>query len=170
MLMDRVLGLIAILGLTFLLIPLEWNTLSQNQETRNIVIGLALVLTGVFGGLATVFFFPLRVLPDVFQQLWLKMPKREVFESLYAGMQAHGKQGKHTCYAIGAAVLTVIPLLSVGWLLAMALHLDISYGPMTILFAIVLCAMSIPLFPGGHGIREGGVLFVIRIIWGDALR
>jgi len=163
MVMDRVLGLIAILGITFLLIPLEWGTLSQNDETRKIVIALAVVLTAVFAGLATVFFFPLRVLPEVFQTLWQKVPKREVFESLYAGMQAHGKQGKYTSYAIGSALLTVIPLLSVGWLLAKALHLDIAYGPMTILFAIVLCAMSIPLFPGGHGIREGAFFLLFGL-------
>ncbi|MEM1157095.1 MAG: lysylphosphatidylglycerol synthase transmembrane domain-containing protein [Verrucomicrobiota bacterium] len=163
MVMDRVLGLIAILGVTFLLIPLEWSTLSQHEETRRIVIGLAVVLTGVFAGLAMVFFFPLQVLPQFVQTLWLKIPKREVVESLYNGMQAHGKQSKYTCCAVGTAVLTVIPLLSVGWFLAKALHLDIAYGPMTILFAIVLCAMSIPLFPGGHGIREGAFFLLFGL-------
>lgn len=163
MILDRVIGLVAILAVTFLLLPLEWGTLSQNTETRAILIGLAIVLCGVFTGLGCVFFFPLRVLPQIFQTLWLKVPKREVFESLYAGMQAHGKQRKYTSYAIGYAVLTVIPLLSVGWLIARAMNLDISYGPMTILFAIVLCAMSIPLFPGGHGIREGAFFLLFGV-------
>jgi hypothetical protein len=163
MVMDRVVGLVAILAVTFLLLPLEWGTLSHNTETRSILIGLAVVLAGVFSGLAVVFFFPLRVLPEAIQKLWLKVPKRDVFESLYAGMQAHGKQGKYTAYALGAAVLTVIPLLSVGWLLTQAMSLDIGYGSMTILFAIVLCAMSIPLFPGGHGIREGAFFLLFGV-------
>lgn len=161
--MDRVLGLIAILAVTFLLLPLEWQRLSSDEDIRAILIVLAVVLASVFGGLAIALFFPLTSLPAVFSRFWVRVPKREVLESLYYGVRTHGSQGKWTACAIGTAFLTAIPLVSTGWFLAQALHLDIDYIPMTILFSIVLCAMSIPLFPGGHGIREGAFFLLFGV-------
>ncbi|MEM6822873.1 MAG: lysylphosphatidylglycerol synthase transmembrane domain-containing protein [Verrucomicrobiota bacterium] len=163
MIMDRVLGLVAILAVTFLLLPWEWERLTSNEKTRPIIFGLAFVLSCVFCGLTVMFIFPVHKLPLVFHKLWLKIPKREIFEDLYQGMFAHLRETKHTLSAVIGAIATVIPLLSIGWLLAKSLHLDIHYGPMTILFAIVLCAMSIPLFPGGHGIREGAFFLLFGV-------
>jgi glycosyltransferase 2 family protein len=163
MVMDRILGLLAVLGVTFLLIPWEWKRLGANESTRPIIFGLAVILAGVFGSLAAAAFFPLQRLPRVFHRLWQKMPKREIFEDLYHGFHAHGREAGHTLQAAGMAVATVLPVLAIGWFLARALHLDIAPGPMTILFAIVLCAMSVPVIPGGHGLREGAFTLLFPI-------
>jgi len=161
--MDRVMGLVAILAATFLLLPLEWDRLYTNADTRLILIFLALILSGVFVGLGVALFFPLSVLPGWVHRLWGQCPKREVLESLYDGLRAHGAAGWTMGWAVGASLTSAVPLLSTGWLLSQSLSLDIAYGPMTILFALVLCAMGIPLFPGGHGVREAAFLLFFGV-------
>lgn len=161
--MDRVFGLVAILLATFILLPFEWNRLTENPETKMILIFLALALAAVFAGLAGVFLFPLRRLPGVVLRQWEKVPRREVLESLYEAMHAHGRQAAATSRAVVAAICSVIPLLSVGWFLTQALGLDIAYGPMVILFSMVLCAMSVPLIPGGHGTREAAFTLLFTV-------
>ncbi len=163
MVMDRVFGLIAILAVTFMLLPVGWEQLSQDQDTRLILIFLAVVLGCIFCGMTVVFLFPLKKLPAFFHQLWLKVPKREIFESLYDAMHAHGREMRYTWLAVAGAVMSVVPLLSVGWLLAQALSLDIQLGPMTILFAMLLCAISVPLMPGGHGVREAAFILLFGV-------
>ncbi|MEM6884389.1 MAG: lysylphosphatidylglycerol synthase transmembrane domain-containing protein [Verrucomicrobiota bacterium] len=170
--MDRVLGLVAILAITFILLPFEWTKLSADTQTRAIVIVLLVALSAVFGGLLFIFLCPVRVaislfslpmkvLPERLRQLWAKGV--EVIESLYQAMHAHGKEWGYTLRAILGAVITVIPLLSVGWLLAQALNLDIGPGAMVILFAMVLCCMSVPLVPGGHGTRDGAFILLFGV-------
>ncbi|MGF1678304.1 MAG: lysylphosphatidylglycerol synthase transmembrane domain-containing protein [Candidatus Methylacidiphilales bacterium] len=163
MVMDRVIGLSAILAITFLLIPFEWRTLGANEDTRFIVRVLAVVLSGIFLGITATLLFPFGALPEWMHRLWQNVPKRDIFEALYKGLKAHGKERRATVLALVAAACSVVPLLSTGWLLSQSLHLDIAPGPMTILFALVLCAISIPLFPGGHGAREAAFVLLFGI-------
>lgn len=162
MIMDRVLGLIAILFLTLLMIPLEWERLSTNEQTRPLIIGLAIVLAGMFAGLIAGAVFPFDRLPAFFHRLWEKVPKRDIFEALYSGFHAHGKNLRPTLASVAAAAATVVPLLSMGWFLARSLNLDTGLGPMIIIFGLVICAMSAPL-PGGHGMREGAFVLLFPI-------
>ncbi len=162
MVMDRVLGLIAILFLTLLMIPLEWERLSTDTQTRPVIIGLAIVLAGLFAGLITGAVFPFHRLPAFSHRLWEKVPKRDILEALYSGFHAHGKNLRFTLAAVGAAAATVVPLLSMGWFLARSLNLDTGLGPMMIIFGLVICAMSAPL-PGGHGMREGAFVVLFPV-------
>ncbi|MEO0452536.1 MAG: lysylphosphatidylglycerol synthase transmembrane domain-containing protein [Verrucomicrobiota bacterium] len=162
MIMDRVLGLLSILCVTLILIPFEWERLSADPNTKTISLTLAVMLGCLFMGLFVAAVFPLNVLPQAIKNLWPRVPKRDIFETLYEGFQAHKHYPLKTTVALVAAVATVIPVLGLGSFISHALHLDIGVGPMTILFALVLCAMSVPL-PGGHGMREGAFVLLFPI-------
>ncbi|MDR0533335.1 MAG: flippase-like domain-containing protein [Verrucomicrobiales bacterium] len=153
-LLDRVLGLATILFMTFLLIPWQFEKIAANREAFVIVSLLAALLACVFIGLAFLWLFPLHKLPPVFHRLWQKMPKREIFESLYAGFHAHGKALRPTLMAVFYALISVCFILSTGYLIGRAFELDISYAQMTIIFSIVLCAIALPISVSGHGLRE----------------
>jgi uncharacterized protein (TIRG00374 family) len=129
MVMDRVLGLIAILFLTLLMLPMEWERLGSNPQTRPVIIGLAIVLICIFAGLIAGALFPFHRLPSSLHRLWEKVPKRDILETLYTGFHAHGKNLRYTLAAVGAAAATVVPLLSMGWFLARSLNLDTGIGP-----------------------------------------
>ena len=161
--LDRILGLIAILGVTMLLVPLEFQRLFANNDIKFFIIALGLILCLVFLGLGLAWFTPLDRLPLFFHRLWEKAPKRDVIHSLYEGFHAHRHAPGPSLLALAFAVLTVIPVLGVGYLLARALDLDISYPQMTILFAMVLCSMSIPVSFGGHGLREAAFVLLFGI-------
>jgi len=161
--MDRALGLIAILTITMLLLPLGYRQISRNPEVELTVWLLATLLAVMLTGLAAAIFTPLSILPDFIRRLWPRVPKRDVVASLYEAVVVHGRAGIPTLKACTAAFLGVIPTLLTGWFLARSLHLDIAAGPMTILFAIVLCAISIPISLSGHGIREGAFELLFNV-------
>ncbi|MDR2463750.1 MAG: flippase-like domain-containing protein [Verrucomicrobiales bacterium] len=153
-LLDRVLGLAAILFMTLLLIPWQFEKITADRDARLIIIGLAALLVSVFLGLAFLWLFPLQKLPPVFHRRWQKVPKREILESLYAGFHAHGKNLRSTSAAAAFALLSVGFVLSTGHLIGRAFELDAGYAQMTIIFSIVLCAIALPVSVSGHGLRE----------------
>ncbi|MDD5261527.1 MAG: lysylphosphatidylglycerol synthase transmembrane domain-containing protein [Methylacidiphilales bacterium] len=161
--MDRILGLIAILTVTLLLVPFEFRRLFDNPETRLFIIILASILTLVFLGLAFLWLAPLHRLPAFVHRLWEKMPKRDVFESLYEGYHAHRLAIRPSLMAVLSAALAVFPILTTGYLIAQSLHLDASYAQITILFAMVLCSISLPISFGGHGVREAAFVLLFKV-------
>lgn len=162
-LMDRILGLIAILAVTVALLPLGYRQIARNPEVEITVWLLATLLAVILCGLLAIIFTPLSVLPNFIRQLWPRVPKKEILASLYEALVIHGRAGWATARALAAATVAVFPILLTGWLIARSLHLDIALGPMTILFAIVLCAMSIPISLSGHGIREGAFELLFQV-------
>lgn len=161
--MDRVLGLIAILTATMLLLPWGYRQIARNPEVELTVWLLGTLLVLVLTSLFAAVFTPISILPEFIRRLWPRVPKREVVASLYEALVAHGRAGKATLKVIAATVFAVIPTLLTGWFLARSLHLDIAVGPMTILFAIVLCAISIPISLSGHGVREGAFEILFNV-------
>ncbi|MDR1145508.1 MAG: flippase-like domain-containing protein [Verrucomicrobiales bacterium] len=157
-LLDRVLGLVAVLFMTLALIPLQFEKIAADHHARLIIGALAALLVGVFLGFALLWLVPLRKLPPGCRRLWQKMPKREIFESLYVGFHEHGKNLRLTLAAVGFAIISVGFVLSTGYLIGRAFELDISYAQMTIIFAIVLCAIALPFTLSGHGLREWAFL------------
>jgi len=154
-LVDRVLGLLAMLFVTMLLLPWEMQRLQRSHDAYTIVVILGLVLAAIFIGCLLIWLVPLHRLPGFCHRLWEKVPHRHIIAALYDGFHAHGKAVRPTLFALLWTALTVSAVLSTGWLIARAMHLDISYPQMTILFAIILCAISLPISVSGHGVREG---------------
>lgn len=157
--MDRVIGLLAMLLVIAVLLPLELKRLEGNHETHLILVALGTVMGMIFVGGLLAWFVPVRKLPAVFHRLWEKVPQRQVIAAVYEGFHAHGKAVRPTLFALLWTVITVSAVLSTGYLIARAMHLDIGYPQMTMLFAIILCAISLPISVSGHGVREG--MFVL---------
>jgi len=172
-LMDRVLGLVGLLVVALILIPFQWEILADDPDTRPVIIGLAIVLSAILGGMISAAIFPFHLLPMQIRNLWdrIPIPIRQIVNALYTGFHAHGRNRRMTFAALGCGTLTILPLLTIGWLITRSLHLDVGLGTMAIILAIVLCAMSVPL-PGGHGIREGAfvVLFAVFGITRDGVK
>ncbi|MDR1305303.1 MAG: flippase-like domain-containing protein [Verrucomicrobiales bacterium] len=153
-LLDRVLGLVAVLLMTLLLVPLQFEKIAADGEARLIVTLLAVLLAGMFLGLAFLWLFPLQKLPPLFHRLWQRVPRRAILASLYEGFHAHGRDLRATLAAVGYALVSVGFVLSTGYLIGRAFELNVSYAQMTILFSIVLCAIALPVSVSGHGLRE----------------
>jgi uncharacterized protein (TIRG00374 family) len=163
---DRIMGLLAILLLTLLLASFEYQRITENIQTRIFMIILAAIVVGLFSGLIVLWFVRPSQLPSFCHRIWVKLPKKDILVSLYEGFQAHHR---HTRIAFGAvltAIVAVIPVLSTGYCIARSLNLDVSYPQMTIIFSLVLCSMSLPISFGGHGLREGAfkLLFSIFLV------
>ena len=162
-LVDRVLGLLAMLLVILLLLPWELRRLEQNRETHYILLILGLILLSILGSTLLIWLVPLQRLPAFLHRLWAKIPYREMLASLYEGFHAHSKASRAMGGALLWTAITVSAVLSTGYLISRALHLDIGYAQMTILFTIILCAISLPISVSGHGVREGmfSLLFAV---------
>jgi hypothetical protein len=161
--MDRVLGLLAMLLVIALFLPLELKRLEGNHDTRLILLALGVVTAMILLGGLGVWFVPVQRLPRFCHLLWEKVPQRQVIAAVYEGFHAHGKAARPTLLALLWTVITVSAVLSTGYLISRAMHLDIGYPQMTMLFAIILCAISLPVSLSGHGVREGMFILLFNV-------
>jgi|GEM_PF-465811 uncharacterized protein (TIRG00374 family) len=161
--LDRVLGLLAVLLLTLLLVPFEYQRISEHAETRFFILGLGLLVAAIFCGLLVLWFIPPSILPAQCHRLWEKIPRRDVLLSLYEGFQAHRQSPRYALIAVITAFIAVVPVLSTGYFFARSLNLDVHYPQMMIIFSIVICSMSLPISFGGHGLREGAFALLFAL-------
>lgn len=161
--LDRVLGLLAVLLLTLLLVPFEYQRIADHTETRLFMVLLALMVAFLFSGLLVLWFIPPSILPAFCHRLWEKIQKKEVILSLYEGFQAHRQHSGLALRAVFTAILAVVPVLSTGYFIAQSLDLDVHYPQMLIIFSLVICSMSLPISFGGHGLREGAFILLFQI-------
>jgi glycosyltransferase 2 family protein len=160
---DRVIGLLAVLILTLALVPFEYQRISEHAETRLFILILALLLVCILIGMLLLWIVPPSLLPAFFKKLWQKIPKRDVLFSLYEGFQAHRLAKRATFQALLLSMFAAVPVLSTGYFISQSLGLDTGYAQMTIICSLVICSISLPISFGGHGVREGVFILLFQI-------
>ncbi len=160
--MDRVIGLFILLCVVLAILPWQIEVMRQRDEARAIAYAL-LILFGVILGLAIIVaVMPFRQLPMFFHELWRKIPRHDIIESLVVGFRQHGRSQRLTFAAVICSVAIWLLIFTAGHCLVQAMHLHITYVQILTILAIVTCVVSLPISIGGHGIREG--MFVIMFI------
>jgi uncharacterized protein (TIRG00374 family) len=154
--MDRVLGLLLILVSGVALLPWHLDTLAKNEETR--VLGFMLV--GFFvlaaGGMLGLLLFPVRLLPLPLKNQWNRLPERvqDLARVLWEGFHAHVHRPGLLAGAVLYGLGNLFCIYAIGYCLARAFHLPAEFSQMVVIMSLTLCAISLPVSFGGHGVRE----------------
>lgn len=157
---DRAMGLFVVLS--FALVGLWWQLglVMQSNDIRLIGIGLlwlfAIGVIAVAGLLVT----PFSRLPAIAHRIWRRIPRRRNFELLVQGTRQHAKSPGRTCGAILCSVGIQFLVFSAGYCIARAMGLNVTFGQMVIVLAVVTCVVSLPISIGGHGVREGAFVLL----------
>lgn len=152
---DRAVGLLVLLCLA--LGPVLWNYshLTQRSEIRSITFVLVLVLCASIAGMILFWVAPKLQLPDFVRTLWLRVPYRRIMEIAAQALHAHGTARRLTVLAIVISVPIQVCVFTLGYCIARAIHLEATFGQLVVILAVVICAISLPISVGGHGVREG---------------
>jgi uncharacterized membrane protein YbhN (UPF0104 family) len=153
-LMDRVLGLFLLLLGCALVLPSQWQALTGNPASRDAVNAL-LALLGfmVLGGLA-VSLTPFQRAPRPLRDLWTKLPLRHVIELAVSGFRRHSACSKYTAGAAATGAILTAVLVAAGCCIAAGIHVTIGFAQMLVMLTAAICATSLPISLGGHGVRE----------------
>jgi glycosyltransferase 2 family protein len=157
--MDRAIGLFILVCCALAALPWQFRFLMQREETRDMVYVLLILFGFILGVTLSLALIPFQRLPFSFRQLWRKIPRRDIIESLIAGFRQHGRSRRLTFEAMACGLAICLTVFTVGYCIALAIHLDVTYMQILTILAIVTCVISLPISIGGHGVREG--MFVI---------
>jgi uncharacterized membrane protein YbhN (UPF0104 family) len=114
---------------------------------------LALLGFMVLGGLA-VSLTPFQRAPRPLRDLWTKLPLRHVIELAVSGFRRHAACSKYTAGAAATAAILTAVLVAAGCCIAAGIHVTIGFAQMLVMLTAAICATSLPISLGGHGVRE----------------
>jgi uncharacterized protein (TIRG00374 family) len=148
---DRIIGLVAIISITGVLIGLRYDFLAQTPETRGLLWVLLGVLGSGFVALVTTFlvsgFNLLHLLPA-------KFPGRERLIEISAAYHLYAQHWIATLVAFGLSLIAHLATFTTFLCVAYALHVRIPLLDFFAIMPVERTISSLPISFGGAGLRE----------------
>lgn len=157
-LIDRFLGISMLVVWMAAALPFEMHRVAQDPEMVGRIELLQILLAlGVVAGL-TLLFLPYHRLPAPVQQLWHKVPGREVIQKLHADSKLYLRRWHLSAAALAVAAFVHLCNFTAAYCLALGLGLEVSFVSIILIVGTIIMAVGAPLSIGGHGIREVAVI------------
>jgi glycosyltransferase 2 family protein len=153
--MDRAIGLFVLVCIALCGTSWQLRLLMQRQDTKDIAYALLIILGIMVGGAVSLAFIPFKRLPFFPHRLWSRVPKRDVIEALVAAFRQHGSSSLLTLGATACSVAIWVIVYTMGYCIALAINLKMTYLQVLVTLSIVSFVISLPISIGGHGVREG---------------
>jgi uncharacterized membrane protein YbhN (UPF0104 family) len=150
---DRLIGLIALIAITGALIAQRYDFLSQTPETRQLLLGLLVILGGAVVALLSSFvisgFGLLHLLPH-------KFPGREKMIELSAGYHLYARHWFATLAALGTSIVCHLGTFTTFFCVAKAFEKSSGVGLINFfsIMPIERTVSSLPISLSGIGVRE----------------
>jgi uncharacterized membrane protein YbhN (UPF0104 family) len=157
-LMDRLIGLLALIMISSVIIGIQYNWLKTNPDSRHLTWVLLLILISSLGGI--VFSFLISGF-GLAHRLPAKMPMRDKLIDLSVAYNAYARAWPSSLGALIASFGVHFASFSVFVCAARALSVPISTGAILTVMPIILTLAAMPISVGGTGVREG--LFVLLL-------
>ncbi len=157
-LMDRLIGLMALIIISSVIIGLQYNWLRTNATSRHLTWVLLVIL---FSGLSGIVFSFLISGFGLANKLPAKMPMRDVLIDLAVAYNAYARAWPASLAALVASFGVHFASFFLFVCAARALDVHISTGALLTVMPIILTIASMPISVGGTGVREE--LFVLLL-------
>jgi uncharacterized protein (TIRG00374 family) len=150
-LFDRIIGLIAIISITGVLIGLRYDFLAQTKETR----GLLLILLGVLGSALLALLVTFLVSGfNLLHRLPVRFPGRERLIEISAAYHLYARHWIATLAAFGFSLVAHLATFTTFLCVAYALHVRIPLLDFFAIMPVERTISSLPISFGGAGLRE----------------
>ncbi|MES2308227.1 MAG: lysylphosphatidylglycerol synthase transmembrane domain-containing protein [Verrucomicrobiota bacterium] len=160
-LIDRIIGLIAILIMALILIPLQWRFLTQTPETKAAALAVTAVILGGIAGITGLLFLPIleknSFLKNLIDRLPFETQRRQIFESYVV----FTKSWKTNIQTLLISFVIHILLFTSALAVLRSLGIEVDFLPFVSTLPIIGVLMAVPISISGFGVREG--LFVIYL-------
>ncbi len=153
--MDRIIGLFVLVCIALSAMSWQLRLLLQRQDTKIIAYALLIIFGIMVGGAVSLALIPFKRLPFFPHNLWNKIPKRHMIETLVEAFRKHGSSVRLTLEAIACSIAIWFIVYTAGYCIALAMNLKVTYMQILVTLSIVTFVISLPISIGGHGVREG---------------
>lgn len=160
---DRMVGLVALIGITATLIALRYDFLTQLPETRALVRGLLAVLGSAVLMLLTSFVVSGF---DLAHQLPQRFPGREKLIELSAAYHLYARHWRATIVALGASIVAHLSTFATFLFVAYAFHAKVAVLDFFAIMPVERTISSLPISVAGVGLREKIFLIMLHGLCG----
>jgi uncharacterized membrane protein YbhN (UPF0104 family) len=160
-LMDRVVGLVALIIISSVIVTLQYNWLKTNVQSRHLTWTLVVILISSLAGI--IFSFIVSGL-RLAHKLPARLPMRDTVIDLSGAYHRYARAWPASLAALAASFGIHAASFSVFYCASRALGvrdgsgLPLNFGAMMTVMPIILTISALPISVGGTGVREG--LFV----------
>lgn len=154
--MDRLLGMVALIILSVCFVLARYSWLTQNLEAARWVHGFLLILAGVLGGIVTAVVAAQSSLLD---RLPEKLPGRKAFVELAAAIRVYTRSWRTSLACIGISFVGHMTMFVTFYFAARVVRAGVAFWDVTVVMPIINTYVSLPLSLSGMGVRE--TLFTI---------
>jgi len=151
-LMDRLIGLMALILISSVIIAIQYNWLRTTPASRNLTWALLLILAGSLG--AIVFSFVISGF-RLAHRLPERLPMRDKLIDISKAYNAYAVAWPASLAALTASFGVHFASFTLYVCAARALNVAISTGALLTMMPIILTLASLPISVGGAGVREG---------------
>jgi len=151
-LMDRLIGLMALIMISSVIIAIQYNWLRTAPVARNLTWVLLAILVAGLGGI--IFSFVISGF-GLAHKLPKKMPMRDKLIDLAVAYNAYARAWPASLAALVASFGVHMASFSLFVCAARALNVPISTGAILTVMPIILTLAAMPISVGGTGVREG---------------
>ena len=163
--MDRLLGLLALIILAAVFLASRYGWLTRAPETASIVQGFAVLLFLAGGGIAFVF---VAVQLRLVERLPAKLPGRTKFIELASAIQAYTRAWPTTLACLGISFVGHTALIASFYFVCNALRAGVSFLDMVAIMPIVNTFAAMPISMSGAGVRETLIITLMGKLCGVA--
>jgi hypothetical protein len=160
---DRMVGLVALIGITATLIALRYDFLTQLPETRALVRGLLAVLGSAVLMLLTSFVVSGF---NLAHQLPQRFPGREKLIELSAAYHLYARHWRATIVALGASIVAHLSTFATFLFVAYAFHAEVAVLDFFAIMPVERTISSLPISVAGVGLREKIFLIMLHGLCG----
>ena len=150
--MDRLIGLLALIMISSVIIGIQYNWLKANPVTRSLTWVLLLILAASLAGI--VFSFMISGF-GLAHKLPAKMPMRDKLIDVSRAYNAYARAWPASLAALFASFFVHLASFSLFICAARALNVHVSASQLLTVMPIILTLAAMPISVGGTGVREG---------------
>jgi uncharacterized protein (TIRG00374 family) len=160
-LLDRIIGLIAILIMALILIPLQWDFLTQTPQTKAAALAVTAVILGGIAGVTGLLFLPVLEKISFLKNAVARLPYAEQRRQVFESYRIFTQSWKTNLQTLLLSFVIHILLFTSALAVLRSLGISVDFLPFVSTLPIIGVLMTVPISISGFGVREG--LFVIYL-------
>ena len=161
---DRIIGLLGLILLTVTMMLLRLNFFLEHEKMKPVLLFNMLLLVGTVTGLLIVFRRNLFQQWSFFRRLEQKTVLGEIIGKVYSAFHICLGHPGLLFKTIIVSVLNHTTLVMCVFLFSIALSVSLSFLDCMTLFPVINAIGSIPVTPGGLGLREAAAINILDIV------
>ena len=154
--MDRLLGMVALIVLSVGFVVARYSWLTQNPEATRWVHGFLLILGGVLAGITAAF---VAAQSSLLERLPAKLPGRKAFIEVAAAIRVYTRSWRTSLACICISFVGHLTMFVTFYFAARVMRAGVAFWDVTVVMPIINTYVSLPLSLSGMGVRE--TLFTI---------